>query len=191
MSYAIMPFKIRLGALNEVLALRDEALFAWLRDRCRAELADLDDWSDTERPAREFLADLVLGRFPVERSVHLYGYCVKALCELWGAHLANEGWWGMRYGWFGTVSEAVARAGVKYDFTDLIIGGPGVDCPAPDDFPLMGHITRDRLQSHLDRLGGIDLAKLDDRQVVEAVEQVKSWLLECRRDDMDLVCFYH
>ena len=186
-----MPFKIRLDALNDVLALRDEALFAWVRDHCRDDLTEHDKWFDTARPAADYLADLMLGRPHVAEDVHLYGYCVKTLCELWGAPLANEGWWGMRYGWFSTVSDTVAQAGVTYDFAGLIVGGPGVEVPDPGDFPAMGHITRDGLQSHLDRLDGADLAGIDDRQVVEAVGQVRSWLLQCRQEDMDLVCFYH
>ncbi|GAA0724098.1 hypothetical protein Drose_01735 [Dactylosporangium roseum] len=96
MSYAIMPFKIRLDALNDVLAVRDEALCAWVRDRCRADLTNLDDWSHSTRPAADFLADLMLGRPHADQDAHLYGYCLKALCDLWGARLPNEGWWGMR-----------------------------------------------------------------------------------------------
>lgn len=186
-----MPYKIRLDALNDVLAVRDEALFAFVRDRCRADLTDLDQWFGTARPAADFLADLMLGRPHADADAHVYGYCVKTLCELWGAPMPNDGWSGMRYGWFDTVSGTVARAGVSYAFADLVAGGPGVDVPAPDDFPAMGHITRDTLQSHLDRLNGVDLAGIDDRQVVEAVRQVRSWLQVCRQDDMDLVCFYH
>src|SRR4051794_13778193 len=96
MGYAIMPFKIRLDALNDVLAARDEALAAWVGEHCRAELAELDQWFDAERPAAEFMADLILGRPPVERDVHLYGYCVKALCRIWGVGLANHTWSAMR-----------------------------------------------------------------------------------------------
>ena len=105
--------------------------------------------------------------------------------------LPNEGWWGMRYGWFDTVSAAVAEAGADYSFSDLIVGGPGVAVPAPDDFPAMGHVTRDHLRSHLDRLDTLDASAVEDCSVSQAVDQVRSWLLECRRDDMDLVCFYH
>src|SRR5689334_13029125 len=104
MTYAMMPFKIRLDALTDALAVRDEALYAWARDRCRADLTELDEWFHTTRPAADFLADLMLGRPRAGQDAHLYGYCVKVLCDLWGVPLPNEGWWGMRYGWFDTVS---------------------------------------------------------------------------------------
>jgi hypothetical protein len=191
MSYAIMPFRVRLEALRDVLAVRDEALTGWVLGHCRADLAELDQWFDGERPAAEFMADLMLGRPFVDRDAHLYGYCVKALCQVWGVPMANDQWSAMRYGWFDTVAGAVARAGVAYDFAGLVSGGPGVDIPGPDDFPAMGHVTRDELQSQLDTLAGLDPAGVDDEAVLGAVRQVRSWLEQCRRDDMDLVCFYH
>ncbi|GAA2363990.1 hypothetical protein GCM10010170_061410 [Dactylosporangium salmoneum] len=183
--------RIRLDALRDVLALRDESLAAWVVEHCGPDLTELDEWFETERPAADYMADLMLGRPHANENAHLYGYCVKVLCELWGAPMANDGWWGMRYGWFDAVTKTVAQAGVTYDFTDLIIGGPGADVPPPDDFPAMGHITRDDLQAHLDLLSAPELARIDDQDVVTAVEQVRSWLRECRREDTDLVCFYH
>jgi hypothetical protein len=186
MSYAIMPYKIRLDALGEVIALRDERLAAWAVDHLHDQLDRYEDLSESERPATEYLLDILLDRPEVEQDQHLYGYCVKELIELWGAPMANEGWWGMRYGWFDTVEAATG-----YDATRLVSGGPGVPCPAPEDFPLMGHVTRADLGRELDRLAAIDPARLTDPQVSTAVGQVRGWLTECRRDDMDLVCFYH
>ncbi|MFI5906006.1 hypothetical protein [Dactylosporangium sp. NPDC051541] len=191
MSYSIMPYKIRLSALNDVLATHDEALATWAQTRCQTELAELDDYFEPSRPAAEYLADLMLGRPYVQSDAHLYGYSLKALCNLWGAPMANEGWWGMRYAWFEDVTQAAAQSGAAYDFTDLITGGPGVNIPAGDDFPSMGHIVHDHLQSHLNRLNATDPSRLTDAQAATAVNQVRSWLQECQRDDMDLVCFYH
>jgi hypothetical protein len=133
------------------------------------------------------MLDLLLGRPEVETDPHLYGYCIKALCELWGVMLSNDRWWAMRWGWFDAVT---AAAGGRYNFAGLVSGGPGVPIPAPEDFPAMGHLTRAELPSHLARLDALDLTAID-RSAAASIEQARSWLLECRRDDMDLVCFYH
>jgi hypothetical protein len=191
MSYAIMPYKIRLDALKQMLASPDEDLCAWLRNCNRNTLDRLDEEFGSEPPAADVLTDLMHGRPLIDHRAEVVAYCVKILCDVWGAPLRNDGWYGIRYGWFDTVTAAVSQAGGSYDFSDLICGGPGVPVPSPDDFPRMGHVRHGQLRATVDRLAGADLAAIEDADVRTAVTQARGWLQLCLQDDTDLVCFYH
>lgn len=197
MSYAVMPYAVKLDNVLSVIGCENEEAFASLTRVLRSQLDDIDEFIEDnghggEISARSAMRDLYFhGDYQRSYSVgYVYGYVFKAICGAYGRPLGNENWSGMRYGWFEVVNTELKAAGVTFDTTELISGGGGTELPV-EDFPLIGHLRLARISSLLAELAAIPAKTLHDRETRAAIVEVQSWFKRCAAEELDLVCFYH
>jgi len=197
MSYAVMPYALKLDNALSVIGCENEEAFASLARLLGSELDDIDEFIEDnghadQISARSAMRDLYFnGDYQSSHSVgYVYGYVFKAICRAYGTMLPNDSWSGMRYGWFEAVNAELKAAGVTFDTTELISGGGGTKLPI-DDFPLIGHLRLARISSLQAELAAIPAGTLGDPETRAAIQQVQSWFKRCAADRLDLVCFYH
>lgn len=197
MSYAVMPYALKLDDVLSVIGCENEEAFASLSRSLGSRLDGIDElikdnWHDDQISARSAMRDLYFGG-DYQRSYsvgYVYGYVFKAICGAYGTMLHNEYWSGMRYGWFETVNAELKAAGIAFDTTDLISGGGGTELPV-EDFPQIGHLRLARMSSLLDEFAAIPAGAGDDEEAYAAIREVQGWFERCVADQLDLVCFYH
>lgn len=197
MSYAVMPYALKLDNALSVIGCENEEAFASMARALRSQLDGIDELIEDnghsgQIAARSAMRDLYFhGDYQTSYSVgYVYGYVFKAICSAYGTALHNDSWSGMRYGWFEAVNTELKAAGATFDTTDLISGGGGTRLPV-EDFPQIGHLRLARISSLLAELAAIPAGTLRDRETREAIRQVQSWFKHCAADRLDLVCFYH
>ncbi|MBA9005050.1 DUF7691 family protein [Thermomonospora cellulosilytica] len=199
MSYAIMPYAVRMDDLRSMIGSRDRRLLDGLLTHYADELADIDGLRDNVglggdevTSAQTALRQMIMGEEYDQRIGFVYGYCFKLLCRVLKgtSTLGNDGWWSMRFGWFGMVHEELKNAGVDFDPTSLIFSGTPFGLPSTD-FPCIGHTTPDEMRGLLESLGPLGPDSVGDPDAWTAIRQIREWLEICLETERDLVCFYH
>ncbi|WP_157419890.1 DUF7691 family protein [Actinomadura kijaniata] len=195
MSYGIMAYPADLRVLRKWVGSGDVRLADGLANYFTASLTYLDSEFEDDEPslsARDAFRQLIIETELDQRQGSLYAYCFKLLCQYSTDYemLSNRHWSGMRFGWFETVAAELKAQGVDFDPTDLVFSGPPVPLPHPSGFPNVGHVANAEMPALLEKLDRFDGAKADP-SVADAVEEMRSWLRDCREYELDLVCFYH
>jgi hypothetical protein len=197
MSYAVMPYALKLDNALSVIGCENEEAFANMARRNSSQLDRIDELIEDnghgdQISARSAMRDLYFhGDYQKAFSVgYVYGYVFKVICGAYGEVLHNESWSGMRYDWFEEVNAELKAAGVTFDTTDLVSGGGGTELPI-DDFPQIGHLRLARITSLHADLAAIPPRTLRDPETRAAIRELQRWFKRCVADRLDLVCFYH
>jgi hypothetical protein len=197
MGYGVMAYAVDDSVWGAVGSGSEELVELYLRD-AQTEIESIDELladlgpADPPLPdARTALRQLVMGQPYDQRAGVAYAYWFKHLCED-GQFLRNDAWMPIRVAFLEQVQGGLARAGVEgVSVSSMVFGGLPIRLPAPDDFPGMGYVSRTHAQIHLAAINAADLSAEPDRDVREAIEQLRDWLRVCAESGRDLVCFYH
>ncbi|MFC9971210.1 hypothetical protein ACFVH6_09970 [Spirillospora sp. NPDC127200] len=190
MGYGIMPYSVNINVLRKPHAHTSDPddFLDWIQGlHCTG-----DEFAPTPQTMRELFYNE-----PFTGDGHVYGYTLKALCQVFGGLLDNAYWHKCGSEWFGTVESALAGVGVRFDPNDLIYSGSPVPLPRIDDFPLIGHVEREEALRLAAEMDAADLSAIEDPNVAGGVKELHGWLKSCsidpenERDCYDLVCFYH
>ncbi|MQY05772.1 DUF7691 family protein [Actinomadura macrotermitis] len=190
MGYGIMPYSVNINVLREPHAHASEpdVFLEWIQGQY-CEGGEFD-------PTPESMRELFYNE-PFTGEGHIYGYTLKALCEVFGGPLDNGHWYPFGSEWPGTVQAALTGVGVQFDPNDLMYSGSPVPLPRIDDFPLIGYVERKEALRLAAELDAADLSAIEDRSVAGAVTELHGWLKRCNDKpgdeyaSYDLVCFYH
>jgi hypothetical protein len=207
MGYCVTAIAVDLDEVRAVLGSKKKALLARLRTDFAGTLDQIDEMiadhveNDTDEDGNppeslttaEVLRHLVMGEPYRDDFGFAYAYCFESLCLHYGEFLDNRHWSAMHSEWFDTVEKGLKQAGVgKEDFslTMLFFRGPPVELPEISDFPAVGYLTKPEVAKARAVLAKADLTKVKRSDVVESIEQIRSWLDTCANSDRDLVCTY-
>jgi hypothetical protein len=72
----------------------------------------------------------------------------------------------------------------------LIYRGAPIALPEPGDFPFIGYLKAEEVGPALGAVEAADVSMLD-RELREAVAEMRGWLGACAASTCDLVCFYY
>lgn len=119
---------------------------------------------------------------------HLGPWDLKSTVERSSWLMPNDGWSGMKMGYFDAVDEALRNAG-----SDVRLLPFFQDDPTPrlglqlgmHDFPMIGHVPHTRVAS---LRAALDLPL--EGQPGESVAQFREWLSEAETERGDLITFY-
>lgn len=190
MSYALQPYAIDLAQLRRAVGSGDAELTSALVARFGRELDGLDAIDDEAEPsAREALDQLIDGEATDGEANFRYGWCLELLCRHLGHRLSNRHWSQMQMGWFERVSALLPGGSGGPLWSRLVYGVPPVDLPAVDDFPMVGHLAADDVETLAERVrAGIEAAP--DSEEREALDEVRRWLARASARGLGLVTFY-
>lgn len=184
----LRPYAIDLGGVRCVGAYGGE--FA---DVVAAEVGELFGPLDgllRERGSaltgRDVLRQLLCGEAQQVDLGACYGYALHLLCEYGGCALSG---WAVRAGWSDAVRDGLAAVGVDFDPMLLVGSGAPVELPPYDGPPRIGSLTRGEISALSNEFAGLRSARLRDRQIAEAVDELLDWLQICLDRDLDLMCF--
>jgi hypothetical protein len=197
MGYGIMAYAVDLAVVRAVIGSGDEDLAEEVGEYFEAEfdddyLAELAGGPGTPT-AMEVARHMVMGEPYDDTAGFAYGYLFKQLCERHGSFLPNDAWYPCGSRFIARVDEALAAAGVPEQTLTvdaLAFGGAPVPLP-PTDFPGIGWLERSYLDGALEAIAVDRLGELADVDIRTSIDQLRGWLEHCRRDNRDLVCFYH
>lgn len=179
MSYSLIPILIDLPKLRSAIGSKDQTLFEAIRNR------DPERFDDNyyELPLGKAVRQLVMGEELDAGSpdTHQYGYALKELCEWFGTVLPFELWDSVHW----AVIEATNVSAV------LRQTGSPIDIPKnPEDFPVIGHLERGRIQGLVQQMGDEGLTH-NEPGLQELLKEFEGWLRHASAENKDLVLFYH
>jgi hypothetical protein len=206
-SYCVSAIAVDLDEVRAVIGSRKKAMLAQLQKELAGDLDQVDgmleDYAEDNEDedgnppepltTADVLRHLVMGEPYREEFGFAYGYCFEAICLHFGEFLNNSQWSAMRSEWFETVGKELKKAGVDekaFSMNKLFFRGPPVKLPEIDDFPAVGYLTKSEVAKARAALAKADLSKVKNKEAVESIEQIRSWLDECAKSDRDLVCTY-
>lgn len=207
MSYCVSAIAVDLDKVRAAIGSKNKKLLATLREGAESGLNQIEemiadhleeDEDEDGNPLEPFsveeaLQHLIMGGERREEFGFVYAYCLEYLCLHYGDFLDNGHWSAMRSEWFDTVQKGLKKAGVTekmFSLNTLFFRGSPVELPEVADFPNFGYLTRPEIAKARAVLAQADFTTVKDRGVVEAIEQIRSWLDECARSKRDLVCTY-
>jgi hypothetical protein len=180
MSYVLLPVVIDIPALEAAVGSKDQALIdAIMAHDPDYYKSDLTDDGARVTPGMA-IHHLVMGKPLNEDYAHEYGYALSAMCSHMGEVIVPKHWAGV--GW-----DVVDRCGLEVVMTET---GPPVPLPPIDNFPMIGHIRRADLESHLEAARERRRNASDD-SVIELIDEYIQWLDDAQRKSLDVVFFYH
>lgn len=142
--------------------------------------ADDEEWYGTavELTPELAAAELVEGKLSQPKMDYLYGYGLEKLCEE-----------------LGTLSTSIEGSGMlkglKLD-TPLSEKRTPIPLIKPKgEFPLIGYLTPDEVQSEVDRLGAMDLSYPKDDEIEEDRQDLLQALRKAAQKKLGVVAFYH
>lgn len=195
MSYAIHPVAVSISTLKKNVGSRDRKLVDVLVREFRERFPDLDDLDEETVPMKQAVEHLIMGEKLDQDSGFKYGYALECLCKHVGQALTNQYWSGGGWDWIETFDDALNGAGVpKKVFrlnSQLISRGSPIPLPAIADFPSIGFLKESEMSAILSGLPKPGDNKIDNKEVVESLKELREWLDECVRTHRDLVCFYY
>lgn len=193
MSYGVMPYAVDLEGIRRFGSYDAEFADETLARMSAYALRKLDvsEDFDIEIGPKELLRQLLCGEPAREGIGFAYGYALEAFCATYGDILTNRGWSGMRYGYFEVVESALSELGVSFDPASLTYGGVPGPMPRIDDFPCIGSLDVDEIDTLAGIFDAVDLGRLTDVGIRESVGEIGDWLRYCRQRRVGLVCFYY
>jgi len=198
MSYGIHPYAVSVAEIKRAVGSKDAKLLKTLRKEYRRELKD--DADDLDADEGEISLDLALehlinGDELNEHFGYKYGYALKLLCEHFGDLLNNGKWSALGWDWIETVDEALSDAGVDAKVfrmdPHLTTRGAPIKLPDIDDFPSIGYVLESEIAKIIEALRPATPKAIDDEEISDSIEQVRTWLNTAAGSHRDLVCFYH
>ncbi|WP_344594835.1 DUF7691 family protein [Actinomadura vinacea] len=195
-----MPYAVNLDGVTSMIGSRSEKLLKTLLSGWARDLEDYDGLRDDVgqggadvTSAQTALRHMVMGEEYDDRVGFIYAYCLKIFLAARADtdFLSNNGWSGMRFGWFETVASELKAAGVDFDPLDLIFGGSPVRLPPTGGFPNIGHLGRAEMPAILAKFEGMDADMVTEYGALDAIRQIESWLRTCVNSNRDLICYYH
>lgn len=207
MGYCVSAIAVDLDKVRVVIGSKNKKLLAAIEKEAAGDLdfieemiadhLENDEDEDGKPPepfsVEEALRGLIMGGERLEEFGFAYAYCFEYLCLHFGDFLNNSQWSAMRSAWFETVGKGLVKAGVSqkmFSLNTMFFRGPPVELPEVADFPSIGYLTTPEIAKARVELVKADLTKVKDKSVVEAIEQIRSWLDECTNSNRDLVCTY-
>jgi hypothetical protein len=201
MSYILTPIAVDLKQVAAIIGSRNKKLVGTLIDEFRGGYEEIDEMAaefaeDEDVQAatvRDALTQMVMGEEYNEEVGFVYGYALEFVCLHFGDSLPNDHWSAMRSEWADRADKALESAGVPEEalrLTLLMHGGSPVRLPLIEDFPFIGHMKLGEIEAALQAFGQDQLAKVRDKELREALSEVRGWLLTCAESKRDLICFY-
>ena len=205
MGYILTATAVDLGQVSGAFGSRNEWLVRDLVETFGREFAQFDemaaDFAEDNELAEAVtieaaLTQIVMGEAYNEKLGFMYGYVLEFLCRYFGDWLPNECWSGMPSpsDWARTVDRGLENAGVAASMlrveNHLMNRGPPIAIPQIDDFPGIGYLKLDEVKAAQKSLAQANLAAIKNNEVLEAIQDVQSWLRICADSGRDLICFY-
>jgi DNA integrity scanning protein DisA with diadenylate cyclase activity len=203
MSYTLSPIAVKLDEVNAVFGSKNKKLLAQLVKEFADDFEQIDsmatDYVDEDEGEAAFtceqaLTHMIMGEEYVEEEFgFVYGYSFEFLCRHFGDSLSNDNWSAMRYAWAERVDQELKalKIGEKtLRIVRLMERGAPVTLPDIDDFPGIGYMTLKEIESALNVLTPEKLATIKDKEVQDALTEVRGWLETCVNKKCDLICFY-
>jgi hypothetical protein len=205
MGYILTAIAADLGKVSGAVGSRNKELFGDLLDMFGNGFGQFDematdyaDEDDGEKPLtmREALTQMVMGEAYNKQFGFMYGYALEFICRYFGEFLPNGEWSAMPSGsgWAETVDRGLAVAGVPESVLrvgrHLMNRGSPIAIPEIQDFPGIGYLKLEEIESALRSLENAKLTAIEDNYVVTSIQEVHSWLQTCANSNCDLVCFY-
>jgi hypothetical protein len=202
MSYILTPIVVDLKQVTGVIGSKNKRLVGTLIKNFGDEFEEIDemaaDFADEEdgegaTTVRDALTQMVMGGEYNEEVGFVYGYALEFVCRHFGDFLPNRNWSAMRSEWAHKADKALESAGVAEEalrLSHLMNRGSPVPLPLIEDFPGIGYMTLKEIKAALSAFGEDQLAAVEDKELREALSEVRGWLETCEASGQDLICFY-
>ena len=193
----LMPYAVKLGKVKAAFGSKDEALFNEIK---KSEIYNCYASQDGNYPVNVETAtrQVLFGEQQDESFPIAYGYGLFAIVAYFGENLAKEG----DVFKFGSIIDNIDRKIASYNLSFKIeeLASPiyQFDIPPNNDFPFIGGITKERLQSIQLAL---NLIKITPEQLVwrneaydqdlESISILRRGVNHCLSNDLDWISFVH
>lgn len=128
-----------------------------------------------------------------ENDRYVYGYAYLAICAILGEEMKHSWAQIIRAGeWFRHVDEALAKIGVPLKVSYLIYRGPLIGIPEPD-CPAVGYWTAEEIGAAgraFEQNAPSSSEELHGQfgvEVIQAIEDIRSWITTARQDGSWLI----
>lgn len=188
-----MVWSVDTNKLRQIPGSKDDKLRRMIGGRFKRDLASLDDLFDHQIAAGgpntyEALRQIVDGAIPPDvKNGAIYRYAFKLIVEHFGTFLDN----GAVYPWRGEFTDldnALASVGLDFKLGTFFGTDLPVDLPYPDDFPLSGWLDPAAVQ----KIHAVPAKQaIVDRELRDAVDNIRGWFRDAAAKQRGLVSFYH
>ncbi len=198
MSYGIVPIGVSLEKVKRAIGSKDEKLLMAIRRDFRSRFdQDAEDFDadEGELALEDAVKRLVVGDKLGDKFGHKYGYALEILCLYFGEHLSNSEWSAIKWEWIEEVDKILKEVGVKADVFSIskrLVGrGAPIAIPKIDDFPSIGYLLEAEISKVIAEFTGSNSSKIDNKEVVKSIVELKTWFDQCTKTHRDLICFYY
>ena len=194
-----MGYRVDLGLLASKIGITDKPHRMTIRRQVMASFAGRrHGGKDVSIAISNLLIGPPYAANHTPEASHL-GYALEALCDAFGTSLFNNPVSPFRGGFLEDVDNHLKANGVEM-VSALVYGGAPLGVPRAGEFPMIGHLTLERVRELSELLGGKDLkastgvlerADVDRHGVIEASEMFRDWVDEALAHKQGLVAFFY
>jgi hypothetical protein len=205
MSSGFSAYSVDLAKVRAVFGCQDEALLNAIINR-RKISAKAVDYLGNESP-QEGLRRIIMGEVLSPRSTAVYGYLLRDLAGYYGKELYDPQWCQTRSEYVSQFDDLLKKLKVPkkvFRMEHHLMSRDPVELPEREDFPGIGHMTRDEVAAAATALNALDPEAVlkaatgiaTDRGVVDpaftvaCLDELRAWFAACQKDGVDLISFY-
>ncbi|MBW4620492.1 MAG: hypothetical protein KME17_14210 [Cyanosarcina radialis HA8281-LM2] len=189
MSYGLMAYSVNIDKLKESCGSGDDSLRRAISGRFKNDIASTNQqlgYSNDRGEPSVFLAirDLIIGD---ERNLDrvLYAYGFKYIVEFFGKFLDNNLFYPASYDFLvEEVGANLSETGATVEMFKLLNCYLPVSFPTPDDFPLYGYWSAERVAASVEPLAAFP-------EKTEELKAIQKWLEFAALKGEGIVGYYH